>query len=656
MEVLSFKNFEISSDEIKELEAHKYRYQLRNLFVGTRIAIVICAILIPLILYIGKNYWTSAQYDFYMYFGNICYGLLIYLFYRNYKRIKSVENDYKLFKIELYLNAALLTLLNFVGTFCLVKYGGQMLSLAFTTTFFCLRVLFSNLERFVYSVYIAILFIVMLYISSPVVDMFFYSAILAAVLVVFIFYYMGAVSHNLWYKSTVNRISLTKQNKKLEESNQIFQEITKNQIESLNSLGQFVDIGLPSIKNINSPIELSQILKNVLEEIRKNKEKIDQLQNVEKEFMGNMSHEIRTPLNAIIGMAHLLEETTVNATQKDYIDVINNSSKFLHHLISDLLDVSKIDSNKLVLNNEEFDMYQMLNTLQKTYQLKMLSKDLQFKISIDKKLKNKYIGDDMLIIQVLHKLLGNAEKFTEKGEIGVVVSLDNRTDQSDYVRFEVYDTGKGISAEDTENIFNKFVQLKQDNVAKTTGTGLGLAISKKIVEKLGGKISVDSELGKGSKFYFTINLISAKEQLIASSSSNQNEKPKEDDNIDNLLNLKYLIVEDNNINLKYITNLFDNKKMYYDVALNGEEAIEKCKLKKYDVILMDILMPKKDGIEATLEIRKNLNPNQDTVIIALTASAIESQKEIALSSGMNDFIKKPYTFLTLLNTINKNVV
>lgn len=384
-------------------------------------------------------------------------------------------------------------------------------------------------------------------------------------------------------------------------------------------------------------------------ELESEKHKAILAQEAEKTFLANMSHEIRTPLNAIIGMSHLLYDTKIDANQKELIDAINHSSVFLYNLISDILDISKLESGQVEIQETDYDFLGLMKVLQHTYELKLQKNKIEFELFLDSKLKSFYKGDQVLLNQVLHNLISNSEKFTPEGIIGLKVKLLKTEEDIDVINFEVYDTGIGIPEEKLEPIFDKFTQVRNEFDAKTKGSGLGLSICKEIITTLGGHIRVESKVGKGTKFIFEI----PQKHSDKNSTTSYELKTEAKDNSIKFKDLNFLIVEDNVMNRKYVCTLFDNKKLKYEIAIDGEEAIEKCSTQKFDIILMDIQMPKKDGIQATLAIRNLENPNKNSIIIALTASALESQKTIALDAGMNDFLTKPFTPEGLFNKILK---
>ncbi|MFY7827127.1 MAG: ATP-binding protein [Flectobacillus sp.] len=382
---------------------------------------------------------------------------------------------------------------------------------------------------------------------------------------------------------------------------------------------------------------------------------LEEARNAEKQFLSTMSHEIRTPLNAIIGITHLLYDTHPNPQQVEYFDILKNSSQFLLNLITDLLDFAKMDAGKITAHPKDFDLKGLLKTIQQTFQMKVTPKGLDVDFMADMRMDQFYHADETLIYQVLFNLLGNADKFTEKGKIGLKVKILERNEEDTLFEFQVFDTGMGIPADKIDLIFNKFTQIHDKNKIKTPGTGLGLSISKQIVEFLGGKIWVESVEGKGTKFFFTLRLpkavsangLATEEPLALT----ETKKASEPSSV--LEGFKILLVEDNELNRKYATTLLKKWKIDYDMAFDGAEACQKALDKKYDLILMDIQMPIMDGYEATIKITNTENPNKNTPIVALTASALVSQKDKALECGMADYLSKPFTPVQLKSILNK---
>jgi PAS domain S-box-containing protein len=367
----------------------------------------------------------------------------------------------------------------------------------------------------------------------------------------------------------------------------------------------------------------------------------------EKQFLANMSHEIRTPLNAIIGMAHLLFDTHPNAQQFEYLEILRSSADFLHGLISDLLDMAKIEAGKIEIHHREFDLVGLLKTVQKVFEIKIGTRPIDVKVKIDSKVNGTYIGDDLLLNQILLNLLGNADKFTEKGSIELSVKqVDIISEDEVLLEFQVADTGIGISEEKLGLIFQKFKQVNHQG-HKQKGTGLGLAITKELIELQGGSISATSIEGQQSVFTFVLPYRKGHTTIVQQPASSHfiNSKDFENGHI--------LVVEDNLMNQKYISSLLSKWHRQFTIVSDGRQAVEQIQKHKFDIVFMDLQMPHMDGYEATIAIRSTQSQNQSIPIVALTASAMLDQKVKALAVGMNDFLPKPFAPNQLFEMLQK---
>jgi signal transduction histidine kinase/ActR/RegA family two-component response regulator len=363
-----------------------------------------------------------------------------------------------------------------------------------------------------------------------------------------------------------------------------------------------------------------QILGNV-ETIDAEKEKALAGIKSREQFLANMSHEIRTPLNGIMGMSQLLNETPLNPEQQDYVKTMREASENLSSIINDILDMSMIEAGEFKIQKNTFNLHELLESLETLFSPMIMHKNLKMNVDIDPSLPHHIFSDELRIRQVIINLTNNALKFTQSGSISIMVKFVR-----DKIQFEISDTGMGISYEDQSKLFQSFYQADQSMRKRHEGTGLGLAISKHFVEKLGGQMMFSSQEGEGTTFTFTIPYEQAREFSLITKQEND------------FSHLRILIAEDNEINQKFISSLLKKMKISFDMAINGEVAVNMMKENDYDIVLMDLSMPVMDGFEATEEIRKR---NKDIPIIALTANAFDKDKERALEIGMNDFLSKP---------------
>lgn len=361
----------------------------------------------------------------------------------------------------------------------------------------------------------------------------------------------------------------------------------------------------------------------------------------ERQFLANMSHEIRTPMNAVIGMTHLLYETKPTPTQKDYLDSLRFSADSLMGIISNVLDLSKIEAGELEFEDKSFNLEQLLKSLQRTFQFKVKEKSISVIMDFDPSIQNLVIGDPTRLNQILTNLLGNASKFTDRGTIGVRVKLIGSTPEKYIAEFRVHDTGIGIKKEKLEDIFQNFKQADVKVTRKYGGTGLGLTIVKQLVELQGGSIRVESKINKGSTFIFTLPL---KNSGVKTSEKQEKKNLAFMDARQFISNLNILVVEDNTMNQKLIKKILEIWGCRYEIANNGLEAVKMTSEQHYNLILMDIHMPEMDGVEATKIIRGDeTNLNHETPIIALTAAALLEEKKRALDAGMDEFLTKPFS-------------
>lgn len=375
------------------------------------------------------------------------------------------------------------------------------------------------------------------------------------------------------------------------------------------------------------------------------------------EFLTNMSHELRTPLNGILGIAQLWQnQDNLTAQQKEEIKILYDSGNHLLTLINDILDLSKVEAGKLKVEYQKFNLSEFLSSICNLIRTSAEVKNLHFHYKINPKLLIIVESDPKLLKQILINLLGNAIKFTEQGSITFQVDIINQQTKDEVyftqVEFKIQDTGIGIASEQLDKIFLEFEQVKNYKL-KTAGTGLGLAISQKFANLMGGNITVNSELGKGSIFTLNLNFSTYSCPIIAQipQSSDQSQIIEFNQNLSARIPLKILLAEDNTVNQKIATKIFERLGYTIDLAVNGEEVLLALEKKDYDIIFMDIQMPQLDGIETTKLLRQNNSTSDIPYIIAMTANAMNGDREKCLASGMQDYLTKPIKVNEVVNAL-----
>lgn len=402
----------------------------------------------------------------------------------------------------------------------------------------------------------------------------------------------------------------------------------------------FKNIIHPSVVIVGVSVLLAAVvtyLKKIIEEKKLHEEKLVLEQQRTEEalkekttFLANMSHEIRTPMNGVLGLAEILMASDIDDEHKEMISSINDCGEGLLVILNDILDFSKLEAGKVILESVPFNINKCIQACLNVYEQKAAERGLHFSCNVSAGTPPWVLGDSNRLKQVLLNLIGNAVKFSENGSIDLQLETEKSGEKDLLLCFSIRDSGIGIAESKVTKLFESFNQADASTTREYGGTGLGLAISKGLVEAMGGEISVDSTLTKGSTFKFSI-----KTKAIKS----HNEELSTNDTAETSFSIKVLLAEDNTVNQKIASLLLKRLGCSVNIANNGVEAVKALRLgEEYDLCLMDCHMPEMDGYEATQEIRKS---HSDLKIIALTADVQKENKEKCLSAGMDDFLTKP---------------
>lgn len=377
----------------------------------------------------------------------------------------------------------------------------------------------------------------------------------------------------------------------------------------------------------------------VQQELERAMQKANQAAEAKANFLANMSHEIRTPLNGLLGYAELLNDSNLNPEQARYLSIMLSAGRHLLDVVNDILDYSKIESGKIQIENKPFPLVGKLQSLLAFHKLQADAKGLTLDSEIASELPQIIVSDEFRLTQVLSNLLSNAIKFTEQGSVKIKADLLYKADHKLFIQIEVEDTGIGIAPCDQSKLFQTFSQVDSTISRKYGGTGLGLVIARNLAKLMGGDLCFCSEVGKGSRFYFTFQagLANARvENLSEASTCDQKKLKLKADR------LRILIVEDNPMNQELAKSYLRKLGFHADVAANGKEAIEAQEKKQYQLIFMDMQMPVLDGLSATKILRKKWSPSE-LWLVAMTANAMEVDRHQCLTAGMNDFVAKPFS-------------
>ncbi|GAO44774.1 PAS domain-containing hybrid sensor histidine kinase/response regulator [Flavihumibacter petaseus] len=366
-------------------------------------------------------------------------------------------------------------------------------------------------------------------------------------------------------------------------------------------------------------------------ETLKAKERAERAAKVKSRFLSNMSHELRTPLNAIIGSTNILHQEQHLDSQNQMLDVLKHSSEHMLELVNDILDYSKLEADKMELNNAPFNLSDLLHKVTGLFKSPINTKKLSLQTNFDAVKGLIVMGDEMRLHQVMNNLLSNAIKFTSEGLILVEVKALMKRSTNITLRFSVKDSGIGIAPEKQHRIFDKFYQTDAETTRKYGGSGLGLAISQYIVQKMGGELKVESAPGQGSTFFFTLTL------SIEATRYSYIEAPAE--KFEDLSGIRILVAEDNPVNMMIVKRFLSKWNADITEAVNGLEAIQHYSSQRFDLLLVDLEMPELDGAGVVAQIRKR---GSDIPIIAFTAAVYDHMQADLIDKGFNDFIPKPF--------------
>ena len=377
----------------------------------------------------------------------------------------------------------------------------------------------------------------------------------------------------------------------------------------------------------------------VNEDLKQRTEEAQKASAAKSEFLATMSHEIRTPMNGVLGMASLLGQSELNAEQKSKLSIIKSSGKALLDLLNDILDLSKIESGRLELETEPFNLVALLEEIDQAWVSIFATKGVALVFQRDAWLTDHIVGDVTRLRQILNNLISNALKFTDAGEVRVILSQSGNLSAQIVTHISVQDTGIGINTQALPHIFDQFTQADASTTRRYGGTGLGLAICKNLLGHMGGSIGVTSNQGEGTTIWFEFPSRAAAEQNVASRQTVGDWIPPKQ--TQPIANLRILVAEDNPVNQQLMKALLSTLPCEFDMVQNGEEALQAILSENYDVVLMDIQMPVMDGLEATRRIRQLQSENAGIPIIAMTANALAGDKEKYLAAGMTDYVSKP---------------
>gem|GEM_PF-1164934 len=473
--------------------------------------------------------------------------------------------------------------------------------------------------------------------------------IIITVLICFIFAFCATIMFSSWIIMPLREL--------MDKANRIIQgesvPLTLDRQDEIGSLALSLNTMLRSIntrddklRQLAASLELKVIERT--EELEMALKRAEDATEAKANFLASMTHELRTPMNGVIGTTSLLADTDLTPAQAEQVDIIRNCGDHLLTVINDILDFSKIEAAKMELDSAPFDVRKVLDDALNIVKPMIRAKGLELETIIDKSTPLYVEGDAGRLRQIIVNLLSNSTKFTEKGGIAITVKAKGST-RKPQLEFAVRDTGIGIEQEVQERLFSAFTQADSSTTRKYGGTGLGLAICKKLIEMMGGQISIKSELGKGATF--TFNILAKPTNKIPS--ENLNRPTSDQSQLGKSKPMRILLAEDNLVNQMVAKGFLEKLGYHPDVAADGQEVLQDLQEKPYDLIFMDMMMPVMDGLEATRQICAMLPPQHRPWIIAMTANTMEEHKRQCIEAGMNDFLTKPFTLKDLENVLLK---
>ncbi|SMF55116.1 ATP-binding protein [Pseudobacteriovorax antillogorgiicola] len=418
---------------------------------------------------------------------------------------------------------------------------------------------------------------------------------------------------------------------------------------------QYVPFLFSSFKLESSDGDIVLLARNISERrrhtlaVEKARAKAEKANEMKSTFLANMSHEIRTPLNCIIGMTSVLQDESMTEEHHRYVNSIHSSSQSLLALVNDILDISRIEAGEITLELSEFSLNDIIEDMKSIFVQQALAKNIRFAVESSSCEVDHVLGDAFRLKQVLINIIGNAMKFTEEGSIRLLIGSHQRDDGKWLVNFSVRDTGIGIKPEDQDRLFQRFGQGDSSSIRKYGGTGLGLAICKHLCELMGGRIQVQSELGKGSEFSFVIVVEETSHTTLQAVGD---PRPAVCHKDVEWQKYRVLVAEDNTANQELLKVIFKSFSLSFEIANDGQEAIDALERESFDLICMDCQMPNMGGIEATRIIRSH-ETWANIPILAMTANATRQSISECYAAGMNDYLAKPMDKTQIQNLLTR---